>query len=473
MLKRLAMALIALTTAWSQPVTAADYYVAADGVIFPGTPNGSLTHPWKTVTDALNSGRINGGDNILLMDGEHGILKVQKSFTSAVTIKSQNARNAHVEYIYVLAPTNNLIVQDLKVWPTNPLVHPSVLVYSGSGTADNQFINLDIRAGKDAFNYINWSAADWLARAMDGAMMDGDRMEVRQSTFTGVHFGVVISGVDGVVASNLIDGFSADGLRGNGARGNFRDNIVKNCISVDGNHADGFQAFSSSAITGLVLERNTIIEWELVKSHPLRCGLQGIGMFDGFFDNLTIRNNVIAVRNGHGISVFGARHATITNNTVVNVDGIQPGYPWIGIFPNKNGTPSTDVIVANNIAMAYSGVTDKANRVSFINNRISRNPDFAYVDISTFNYEPKPTSRFIDAADPLYAPALDTDRHKRPSGAGPDVGAIEVGSTAAASPPIAAPPPPITAATDKADAIAAIAAATGSQGTSAKFVPAP
>lgn len=459
----------------AQPALAATWYVAPIGAVFPGNPNGTIDRPFVSTDTALASGKIKAGDTVLLMDGVHPMLRVQTSFASPVTFESQNDRRARVDSIYLSGAAHNIIVRDLKVWPTNPLLHQSTLVVSSFSTSDNQFISLDVRSSEDAYNYATWTATDWATRKTSGAFLDGARLQMRQSNFTGVYFGVVVSGENGLVSGNTIDGFSGDGLRGNGPRGTFRDNIVQNCANFDGNHADGFQAFSNGNIPGLTIERNIFIEWMHNPNYPLRCEMQGIGLFLLEYSQLKIINNVIAVGNGHGISVMGGHGVEIINNTVVNIDGIQPGWPWIGIYPSTAGVPSTDVLVANNLAMGYAGTNDKTNRIKFTSNRIVRSVAFAYPGWQSFVYKLRPDSRFIDAADPLYAPTLDILRHTRPRGTGPDLGAYEMSTLAAApalSDEVLEPPPVISAERDAAEA-AAGGGTTAEPSTGAKFIKAP
>lgn len=447
MLRNWIAALVITLIGATQPVGAATFYVAPLGAAISGTPNGTLASPWPSSDVAFASGRIAAGDTVLLMDGKHGSLNVQQSFSSTVTVMSQNARMAHVENIYVGGTARNVIIKNLKVWPSSAATRVANLVAATATASDIQFVNLDVRSGQDAYSYESWSAADWIARRTNGASLAGPRIQIRQSNFTGITFGIILTSNDGVAAGNTIDGFSADALRGAGERTTFRDNYAQNCVLVDENHADGFQSYTPTVVYGLTLVRNTIIEWTLAPSHPLRCGLQGIGIFDGEHHNITINDNVIATRMGHGITVYGAHNAKIFNNTVVNIDGIQPGYPWIGIYPSKAGVPSADVVVANNLAMGFYGGNDAANRVKFTNNRIIRDVSNVFPNWKNFNYQLPKTSRYVDIADPTYATALDVLRRPRPVGNGPDLGAFEAGSTASTSLPklVLPPPPPITA----------------------------
>jgi Right handed beta helix region len=472
MLKRWILAATAALAMTAAPGRAATYYVAPTGAVIPASPDGSREKPFPSTDVALQSGRLTGGDTVLLMDGVHRMLRLNTAFSSDITFKSENGRLARVESIYANYLAKNIVIRDLKVWSTNPRIHEATLIYTGSTTSDLDFINLDVRGGEDAYNYQSWSASDWAARAANGIMLDGTRQVVRGSTFTGVYFGIVFGGSDNQALSNRVDGFAGDGMRGNGHRGIFRDNEVVNCVNFDGNHADGFQSFSGSSVIGLVLERNRFIEWMHDPAHPLRCGLQGIAMFDGFYENIRIVNNVVAGRNGHGITVNGGRGVEIINNTVVNIDGLQPGWPWIGVYPSRSGEAPINVIVANNLAMGYAGAADPARQVYFKMNRIVRIVSYAFPDWQQFNYMLRADSKFQDKALMEYAPALDVLRNKRPPDGPRDLGAYELNPVGADSTTAFAPPPAISAEADLAErqASAATKAATS---TGAKFLSAP
>jgi parallel beta-helix repeat protein len=295
---------------------------------------------------------------------------------------------------------------------------------------DITFENLDVRSSSDASGYPGWALVDWQKRPFTGFMTRGPRIQIINNDITGIGFGIQALGDNTIISNNRISGFSADGMRALGQNTIVRSNTVKDCVRIDGNHPDGFQSWQrSSPVSGLVLDGNTILEWSHAKVNPLRCRLQGIGLFDGFYDNLTIQNNVVSVSAYHGISVYGARNAKIVNNTVVSVSGNPARFPWLAVFPHKNKTPSTDVMVANNLAMAFTGTSSPVSRVLSVGNSVITYPASLFRNVVKFDYVPKAASGFIDTGDMRYAPKKDILGTTRPSGKGPDRGAFEVSST--------------------------------------------
>lgn len=420
------------------PALAADYYVAPQGTVVSGTPDGSQARPFTSIWQAFNSKKITGGDTLWLMDGPHGEVNIYgQAFTSPVVIASVNPKKAQLENILFGSGTRNITLRNLQIVPTNPNVQSRHLIRSYGDTSDISVEQSWLRGNLDARNFRNWDAATWQARKFDAIFLQGPRSRVVGNRIVAVNMGIVIDGPDGLVERNVINGFNADGLRGNGRNNVFRNNRVFNCVQTDGNHADGFQSFAitngqvgSGVVDGLVLDGNTFIEWTDGTMHPLRCALQGIGMFNGWYDNVTITNNLVATRAYHGIAVYGARNGTIANNTVVNVVNKAEKWPWVILSNHQSGTKSSDVVVANNLAMAYMGSSDPANRVTFASNAVIGTPGNVFRGASTLDYRPTGTSGFINAADPTLATQHDILRQRRTAGGAPDLGAYETQPTA-------------------------------------------
>lgn len=413
------------------PAWAADYYVAPQGAAPVSSPDGSKARPFGSVGAALSSGKIAGGDTILLMDGSHGSLVVKSfGFDQPVTIQSETPKGAHLESIHFDGTARNVTLKDLRVWRKEG-DGAWFLVRSWKDATGITVEDLDIRSRENATNYLNWDFSRWKAVADEGANaidLRGHNNTVRNTTIVGVRYGIRV-GPGSVVENNLVEGFTADGLRGC-TDTIFRNNLVRNVISLsDSVHRDGMQCYQPSTTTNLKLIGNTIIDWaEPNRTHPMRGTLQGIALFDGFYDNIEIVNNIVVTRHYHGITVLGTRGARIANNTVVHSEGELQAYPWISVGYTKAGEPSRNVTVANNLAMKISGSSDAALGNLFTDNRVILDPKAVFEDMSQWNFRPKTSSGFLDVANVTYAPTTDILGNARPSGAGPDLGAYEVGA---------------------------------------------
>lgn len=405
---------------------ARDFYVVPKAEADAARADGSIETPFPTVWAALRSGKISGGDRIVLRDGTHGAIKtVNASYDPPVQIVAENAGQAHAELITVQGG-NGLQFSGISVWPSTGGGKPGNLVNTDKSARDIHFDAMDIRGHPDApAAYMGWSKDEWLALRANGARLDGPDNHFTNSKITGVLFGITTTGDRTVVTGNRVEGFGGDAMRGMGDASVFAGNRVENCVKISDNHDDGFQSWATKrdaqgrkTVTGLVIEGNAIFEWTGQPGHPLRCKLQGIGLFDGIYRDFTIRNNLIVISAYHGIALYGGHDSRIVNNTVVNVDGAAEGHPWILLRDNRNGWESGETLVSNNVAMAYKGIKDAARR-----NGISRYPAQVFSNPAAFDFRLKPDSPFVDAGTAEAAP--DTDITGAARTGLPDLGAFE------------------------------------------------
>ena len=413
----------------SAPALAATYYVAPRDATPCASPTGTQSCPFTTPDAAMSKAKA--GDTILLKDGDYDGWTISgEAPASPITIRSQNGKKARLEWIKVKEGSQNLVFQNLSLWPSNPdtaganridVTYSSNIIFDG----------MDVRSAEDAADYPTWDSATWANRDIKGVQTRfGSNVTIRNSSFMGLGFAAVLLEDGDVFEDNQIRGFSMDGLRVLGDNSIVRGNLITDCVRINDNHPDGLQSWSrdGSPVKNLLIEGNAILEWSNPVVSSKRCRLQGIGFFDGFYDDITIENNVISTTAYHGISLYGARRATVINNPVVNALNQKQSYPWIGIFAHKNGTPSTDVTVKNNLAMKMAASSSSTNRVVVKNNSAITYPAKVFMNAAAFDYRPKADSGFIDNGDATAAPPVDLRNYKRPAGKGPDRGAYETGS---------------------------------------------
>ena len=218
---------------------------------------------------------------------------------------------------------------------------------------------------------------------------------------------------------------------------------MKNCVATNANHDDGFQSWTNGpggvgtgVAKGVVLRGNMIIEYE-DPNLPFRGELQGIGCFDGFFEDWVVENNVVLVDHWHGISFYGAKNCKFVNNTVVDINMTGAGPSWLMVTAHKDGTRSSGNIVRNNLVSDLS--IDQDGGV--VSNNLEANPfNTAFVNAHFMNWAGrdlrlKAGSSAIDAGTSLDAPAIDILQAARPAdgnGDGKvawDIGAYEFGAT--------------------------------------------
>jgi len=435
-----------------------DFYI--DPVNGSDAGDGSASNPWRSLQALFDDGLIEtqdwpdypyqdgmqlvtinagapvrAGDTIWLRSGYHGDLVIEHAYNAApITIAAEAGESPHVRSLTIQA-AQNWIVGGLSISPSYAATLDAIDMVEIS---DHNYFGptYDIDFGNSALFSVDdasaWDPDEWVNLASSGIYVGAARIGVHDNTLRNVRFGISVDGANASIRRNTIDGFSADGLRGLGDYDVFESNTVMNDKigdDFDANHDDGFQSWSVGAdgqvgtgqVTGVVLRGNLFIN-STDPGDPLRNSMQGIGCFDGFFDQWIVENNVVITDHWHGISFYGMRDSRIVNNSVIdNIEG-QPGPPWIMVTDHKNGTPSDNVIVRNNLA----------EDIELSGNNITDDHNIVYVDAASLFIAPPfdlhllPGSAAINAGSGDLAPPFDIEGHSRPQGAGYDIGAYEV-----------------------------------------------
>lgn len=456
------------------PALGADFHV--DPVGGSDSGDGSAARPWRSLQSVVerqvetrnweslpyegkglvpvNAGApVKGGDTIWLGSGDHGALTILGAY-NATPVTVSAAPGATPRFTSVLVRSaQHWILRGFSVSPSHgasPGTGTIVVVenHGWSGPASDVVID-----GFEIFTVPDervWATpADWDAHSASAVTATGDRVTVRNCWIRNVNYGIAVTGRGSRVEHNAIDGFCGDGLRGLGDDEVFEYNLVKNARDVNADHRDGFQSWSvgpGGVGTGVV--RNVTLRGNVIIGHEpgvrFAGTLQGIGCFDGAYDGWVVENNVVLTDHWHGISFYGASHLRIVNNTVLDLNAVDPGPPWILVTAHKDGTPSRDSLVRNNLATDLSvsgdGVVADGNLIL--------PADLAgwFVDAGRLDVRLAAGSPAIDRGIAAQAPAGDADGVARPQGAGVDVGAYEYAPGATRPPggaagPGGAPPP--------------------------------
>lgn len=393
----------------------------------------NATSSYPSFSALMKAGVVKGGDRVLLMSGYHGAISVNgMRFTSNVTVMPAPGQVAHVDSIDVMG-SSNVVFDGLKVWARSVNAGSIALVRTYANSSNVTFTNMDVRSVANAAGYMGWTLADWKTNRRGGFLVDGSNISVINNRLTGLANVIFALGPRALIENNVIDGWGDDATRALGDGSTLRGNKMQNCFHISSNHDDGFQSFSRGAggkvgtgtVYNLTIENNKIYEWHTTATNPVRCKLQGIGMFDGMYENVIVRNNVVSVSGYHGIAIAGAKNALITQNTVVSSSGAVTGYPWIKVTPHKNGTASTLVTAANNTTNAMKVKSDPAKKNIAVNNTVVTNFANEFNAASLWDYQLRATAKSANAGSAAYATPADIVGVPRPKGKGPDAGAFE------------------------------------------------
>lgn len=381
-----------------------------------------------------SNGFVNHGDTLLLKGGLHGSIFLRNyNNESPIVVTSMDGQQAILENLHLQA-CSNWIFENLDIssepygyYLNNRLAY--IESHNWQGPSKHIVIkSCNIYSAEEPWD----EAQEWLNNVSSGLFIKADSCMAYNNNIYNVDMGLSCVGNYITAEYNLINNFSGDGGRVLGSYIAFNYNTIKNCYDVDDNHDDGIQSFTTN---GYVVDNNEIIGNRIINtedtSRPLNGPLQGIGCFDGFYNNWLVANNVIFVNHWHGITFLGANNCTIIHNTVIDpTPQITPGGSWIRVADHKDGRPSTGCVVANNIANQF--VVDGIEETNFVVDDQSLYNDH-FVDFGSFNFNLINPSLLINAGNSAYS--LDLDHYNNQRDALPDIGAIEYFSPTSISNP--------------------------------------
>jgi len=391
----------------------------------------------------------NAGDVVILHEGDYGDVVVEGDDLEVTVADGEQARARTL----LIRNASGTTVRGLTISLSfgDPYTRDTMVSVHGSAS-DVTVSDCTIFSTTDDVTD-GWSASDWADLPGTGMSSRAENTTFANNRIRNVGYGISIAhdSPNAWVLGNEIDRFSRDGLRGIGDFGLFENNLVMNAYDVDDHHDDFFQSWSvgedgrpgTGVVRGVVLRGNTFIGFT-DPDRPFAGAAQGVGCFDGFFEDWVVENNVVIVNHWHGITFLGARNLRVVNNTLLdNLRGERPGPPWIQIQAHKDGTPSEDIVVRNNLAET---IDVDAQRLTEDHNLRYDDPAALFVDAAGFDLHLRDDAdEAIDTGSSEMAPAADRDGVPRPQGAGIDLGAYEWQDGTVEPADAGGPPPPIDA----------------------------
>jgi len=208
-----------------------------------------------------------------------------------------------------------------------------------------------------------WTATDWLRNAAGVVIMGGNGNTVKKCKVMNCG-GIQIKGNNNLVDSNFVSDFPTDGM-GIWASGNtVSNNIIQNSHKVNANHNDLLQCGTSS---NNVIIGNTLRAYTDPNQPFIARDVQGLGSFDGWYNNFTVKNNTVYVDHPIGVWFQGIKNSVIDGN-VVMLCGKTSLYrtkpPCVYVNVKKSGEASENITVVNNSAPRFellSGVVAASN----------------------------------------------------------------------------------------------------------------
>lgn len=344
--------------------------------------DGSEARPWSTLADVLDNKRklvatqtysenyeksdqklrdknpsapIKPGDIIYLNNGDHGNVQiigaVNKEF---ITVRATPGQNPTLRSLRVYGASKwifiGLKIQGAGDGSSNSLSGSALIEFGRNfwlGPTSNIVLAESSISTVDDTN--SWTDLDWVKKPFKFGVLSGATcVAITGNHFFNLRDALQFDGEHHFVADNKFDNFGNDAIDVIASNATIQNNKI-----TDGRHTkseplhpDGIQGWSKPGATNVnvLIDGNIIIK----TGDPKTTEMQGIGIFDGKWDGLTISNNVVITNHWHGISVAGATNTKIINNTVVAYDPVTRP-TWITVYNPKDRPPSQNVIIRNNI----------------------------------------------------------------------------------------------------------------------------
>ncbi|WP_419810557.1 hypothetical protein [Bacterioplanoides sp.] len=427
---------------------AATYYVDPDNGKSEG--DGSESNPWKSLQEVFDNGFVKatrwvapyddakkaietvnpdgfivGGDTIYLLNGYHGQVQVNRLMNeSSITIQAKEGHSPRLSSLNIIS-SSNWTVKGLDVSSSHGSTSSNRLLEAAghNWTGPSSNVVFEENTVYSSPDISGWSQNDWLEKAKSGIYLDAFNSIARNNKVSGIRFGIAAISDNVLVEGNEILNFSGDGIRGLGNDSRYIGNFIANGFKVDDNHDDGFQSWThdGTPVENVIVDGNRVF---YNYNHPnlsLISDIQGIGNFDGFSKNWVVRNNLVVINHWNGISFYGAEDVEIYHNTVVDGDDDSTMIPRILVHDHKDGTPSEDIEIINNISrvsMASSDIKAKGNIEVDSKSAL-------FLDHENHDYTPRINTLANNSGEPIYSGTTDINGRER--ACSPEIGAFEAG----------------------------------------------
>jgi hypothetical protein len=415
---------------------AADYYVDPQSGTNSTGVSGSSGSPWQTLEWVLDNKTFSGGDVIYLRNGYHGAPEITGSHSSSnpVTIQAQLGHSPDLQEL-TFTGASGWVVSGLNISPTlggTTFGAPSPIVFLDSSTSDVVLKNCYIYNLATTEGYTGSTIDDDTGR---GILCDAQDSLFESNHIVNTRWAITIdtaSATGNVLRGNWIEDTVEDGIRVAADNTTVEYNTIINFhgIQVGSNHDDGIQGWESESglgdLSNCVFRGNVVIDHTTDdRLHPQDYGVQGMGFFDGWFENCVFENNLVVVDMWHGITLLGAKNCEVINNTVMkNPLELETKTPfiWIGdLKANLGGYASSGNLVFNNLMMSDNGFegTTTGSNTPYLSTS-----DYGtyFVDADAFDFRLDSSNAAVDSANTTYDPRPDLRRFVRSD---PDRGAYE------------------------------------------------
>jgi len=366
-------------------------YVADPAVASGGA--GTKASPWPGLETCISEGRLaklQPGDTLYLLAGNHGAAEIRGVNADFITIAGAPGQDVRLSRLS-LDDAAKWRIKDLRISPTFGRPYEGTIVAFGDRGETSGEIVIE---GCEVFaidNHAGLNVKAWMA--LNSGILMGRHAKgsaVRDCYIRNTRFALSMSAYGGIADGNIIENYSADGIRMTRDDQVCTANVIKGAFASmedgDPNHDDAIQCFLHNKGTGTM--RNLTVRGNLLLGHapgaePLAANNQGIGFFDGPLVGFRVEGNVVMVSHWHGVSLFDAQGCTIADNVTYSTFGGKL-QPWVMLGSKLK--QAKDNVVTGNFANSFKldQPGTKAERNETVSEAIYRK---ALADLSAKLYE--------------------------------------------------------------------------------------
>ncbi|MDD2797802.1 MAG: hypothetical protein PHV20_04340 [Bacteroidales bacterium] len=407
--------------------------------------DGTIEHPWKSLQEVFEQKKsFVGGDNIYLLSGNHGSVKIVGENESYVTIK----------------PAENQlpILQSLSIGEEALASRWRINGVTIEGTQSGRLVDVSKQSMLIQIMYCSvqsiansdvWNSENWMKNAQNGFVIDGKRHKIQFNRIKNVRTGIINRSEQTQFAYNSVNFFTESAIQTAGNDCVFEHNLLKNAV-VLGNYSNSAFVFlnrngekkgTPNIIKNNTLRGNIIYDYTNYKRKFIGA-MMGIVSFDNILDMCTFENNLVVTDHWHGITLFNVNNSSIVNNTVVDPflktiypeekrkDFMQPMGPariWI-----ENSIPE---VKGNRVCNNLVTDTKFKGEIGLIDNNAVVGSTYEDLDETFYNWEfldfrLKANAMFVNTSLVGVTPDLDAENARRKVDNMANVGAFEFSKSA-------------------------------------------
>jgi hypothetical protein len=311
------------------------------------------SNPNDLSSEVNPTGRIKGGDVLILKSGYHGSIALFDVYLNEmIHIVAAEEEYPVLRKLYVVGGKNFTFdgiyfSADITEFEDSDLVN----MRTGDYNCENfTFQNCYFFSTLDTSS---WGLLEWNSKAVNAIYVNCDNLIIRNNFVFNINKGIysLLRSGSADIRNNTIKNFAADGMRIYSSNTKVQHNLIITSYEVNGNHDDAIQLGSTVDIPQVNIDilENVIIGYEH-NNHPYKSHCQGIVSFGDNNRDWRILGNWLILDTYHGITIATSDRIVVADNFLITRSDNAPRTPWIDFTPPSGFIGTPQYVVKDNIA---------------------------------------------------------------------------------------------------------------------------